>query len=281
MLSWVKRIAGAEERSQQQEEKLPELSEWNRKCDDCETENGQLHDLFCTRERCPFCKGQLASCDCLPEVLKLNEEERRAVDEYVDDEVEPLKSIMARWKSALDKKGRVPFRTTPLTVDADGLILTAARGELGFLRRLLSEGVSVDAANEVNHSALMTAARCSQISIVRFLLETGADVRHRNQHGHTPLHCAVQSPASHFNEEAQQACVQALVERGAELEAKDQSGGTPLMNAAWFGCLRPVRYLLDKGASPKVADGKGRTAESLARERGHVEVAEILAQRTR
>src|SRR5258706_16133772 len=126
MLSWFKRSTSSKEKPQETEEKLPELSEWNRKCDDCETENGNLHDLFCTRERCPFCRGQLISCGCLPEVLKLNEEERRAVDEYIDDEVEPLKSIMARWKSALNQKGRVPFRTTPLTVNADGLILTAA-----------------------------------------------------------------------------------------------------------------------------------------------------------
>jgi len=220
------------------------------------------------------------SCGCLPEVLKLNVKERRAIDEYVDDRVEPLKSIMARWKSALNEKGRVPFRTTPLTVDADGLILTAVRGELLFLRRLLAEGVPVDATNEVNHTALMAAARCSQIKIVRFLLKAGAEARHRNQYGHTPLHCAVQSPASRFNEETQQACVQELVEHGAELDAKDESEITPLMNAAWFGYLQAIRYLLDKGASAETTDGKGRTAESLARERGHREIAELLARRT-
>ena len=281
MLSWFKRLAGAKEKPLKPEERLPELSEWNRRCDDCEAEDGDLHELFCTRERCPFCKNQLISCDCLPEVLKLNEEERRAVDEYVDDSVEPLKSIMAKWKSALNEKGRVPFQTNPLTIDADGLILTAMRGEPLFLSRLLAEGVPVDATNEVNHTALMTAARCSQVKIVRFLLEAGADVHSRNQHGHTPLHCAVGSPASRFDEETQQQCVQALVEHGAELEAKDESGSTPLMSAAWFGCLRPVRYLLDKGALAKTADNEGRTAESLARERGHADIAEILAGQTK
>src|SRR6185503_8396742 len=272
MVSWFKRFTN-------RDETLPELSEWNRTCDDCDVEDGNLHELFCTRERCPFCGGQLISCDCLPEVLKLDGKERRAVDEYVDDEVEPLKSIMARWKSALNEKGRVRFRSTPLTVDADGLILTAARGDLLFLRRLLAEGVPVDAANKVNYTPLMAAARCCQIEIVRFLLKTGSDVHRRDQHGHTPLHCAVGSPACRFTDDAQQACVQTLVEHGAELEAKDESGGTPLMAAAWFGCLQPVRYLLDKGASTKPVDGKGRTAESLTRDRGHAEIAEILEHR--
>lgn len=53
------------------------------------------------------------------------------------------------------------------------------------------------------------------------------------------------------------------------------------MGAAWFGCLKSVRYLLDKGALTKLADDKGRTAESLAKERGHAETAEILARQTR
>lgn len=182
MLSWFKRITGQNEKPQEIEEKLPELSEWNRKCDDCEADDGDLHELFCTRERCPFCGNQLITCDCLPEVLKLNDEERRAVDEYVDDRVEPLKGIMARWKSALDEKGRVPFRTTPLSVDADGLILAAARGELSFLRRLLAEGVPVDATNEVNYTPLMAAARSYRVQTVQFLLKAGADVHRRDQY---------------------------------------------------------------------------------------------------
>ncbi len=272
MLSWFKRFA-------KPEEKLPDLSEWNRKCDNCEAEEGNLHEFFCTKERCPFCGGQLISCDCLSTVLKLDEKEGRAVDEYVDDDVEPLKSIMVRWKLALNEKGRVPFRSTPLAINADGLILTAARGELLFLRRLVEEGMQIDATNEVNYTPLMAAARSSQIEVVKFLIEAGADVHRRDQYGHTPLHCAVGSPASRFTDEAQQACVQELVEHGAEIEAKDEGESTPLMSAAWFGCLRPVRYLLDKGATANAVDSKGRTAESLARERGHVEIAEILARR--
>jgi hypothetical protein len=42
-------------------------------------------------------------------VLKLSAEEQRAVDEYIDDEVEPLKGINERWVNALNAKGRIPF----------------------------------------------------------------------------------------------------------------------------------------------------------------------------
>jgi hypothetical protein len=78
-------------------------------CSDCGCLEGELHEIFCTRERCPFCGGQLVSCPCIGEVLELITEEQRAIDEYVDDFVEPLKGINERWVEALNKKGRVRF----------------------------------------------------------------------------------------------------------------------------------------------------------------------------
>ena len=77
-------------------------------CDDCGAELGELHELFCTRERCPFCGGQLVSCGCISSVLSLTPEEKHALDEYLDDSVDPLKTINERWVEALISKGRVP-----------------------------------------------------------------------------------------------------------------------------------------------------------------------------
>jgi len=81
----------------------------NPNCPDCDAEPGALHDPFCLRERCPFCSQQLPTCDCIFDVLKLNAAERTAVEEYVDDSVEPLRSILERWSVALEKKGRIPW----------------------------------------------------------------------------------------------------------------------------------------------------------------------------
>ena len=79
------------------------------RCDDCECGRGDLHEMFCTRERCPFCGSQLVSCGCLHSILELSKEESAVVDEYVDDSVDPLKSINERWVSALTEKGRIPL----------------------------------------------------------------------------------------------------------------------------------------------------------------------------
>jgi hypothetical protein len=43
-------------------------------------------------------------------VLGLIDEGREAVEEYIDDTEEPLSGIIERWKAALEKEGRIPFR---------------------------------------------------------------------------------------------------------------------------------------------------------------------------
>jgi len=78
-------------------------------CPDCGCKEGELHEMFCTKERCPFCGGQLVSCECISKILHLNEDEQTALDEYIDDEAEPLKGINKRWVDALNSKGRVPL----------------------------------------------------------------------------------------------------------------------------------------------------------------------------
>ncbi len=76
-------------------------------CNDCGCSQGELHEIFCTKERCPFCQGQLASCGCISKVLSLSLEEQQALDEYIDDEEEPLRGVIERWVKALNQKGRV------------------------------------------------------------------------------------------------------------------------------------------------------------------------------
>jgi hypothetical protein len=78
-------------------------------CPECGVMIGELHELFCLKERCPFCSRQLVGCGCIVSVLKLADEERQAYEEYEDDSVEPLLGINERWAVALVAKGRIPF----------------------------------------------------------------------------------------------------------------------------------------------------------------------------
>jgi hypothetical protein len=79
-------------------------------CRDCGCAVGELHELFCSLERCPFCSNQLVSCRCIVSHLDLSSEELAALDAYEDDQVEPLRGVLRRWERMLARKGRVPLQ---------------------------------------------------------------------------------------------------------------------------------------------------------------------------
>ncbi len=240
-----------------------------RTCPDCGVRSGELHDLFCTKERCPFCNGQLMSCDCIRNVLTLSEEECRALDEYVDDSIPPLSDIMRRWREALDRKGRVAFEAF-----RDDPIRAAYRGDVAAVKRFLDDGLPVNAGNEVGYTALMGAARGASLEVIRLILSRGGRAALADKRGYTALHWAVAQPPAVST--SQLDCVRTLIDAGADANARNEDGITPLMNAAWFGCRDSVKELLRHGADSSVHDAKGRTARDLANERGHKDIEEIL-----
>jgi len=238
-------------------------------CPDCEVRSGELHDLFCLKERCPFCGGQLASCACIGNVLKLSDSEQQALDKYTDDSVPPLSEIMQRWRDALASKGRISFEAFP-----DDPIRAASRGDVGAMRQFLDDGFPVNAGNEVGYTALMGAARGASLEMIRFLLSRGAQAALADKRGFTALHWAVAQRDRDASGQA--SCLCALLDAGAVPNAQNEEGITPLMNAAWFGCRDSARELLRRGADSLLRDSKGRTAKDLAAERGHNDVVELL-----
>jgi ankyrin repeat protein len=235
----------------------------------CAVRNGELHELFCTKERCPFCGTQLITCDCIRSALNLSDDERLILDEYIDDSVPPLSDIMQRWKDALVRKGRVPFKAFP-----DDPIRAAYRGDVEAMLRFLDDGFPPNEGNEVGYTALMGAARGESADMIRLLLSRGAQAGLADKRGCTALHWAV---AQSVGDPARQvACVRTLIEAGADPNARNEADVTPLMNAAWFGCCDSVRELLRCGADPRASNLKGKSAKDCASERGHKAVEELL-----
>ncbi|MCC2669467.1 MAG: serine/threonine-protein phosphatase 6 regulatory ankyrin repeat subunit B-like isoform [Armatimonadetes bacterium] len=92
-------------------------------------------------------------------------------------------------------------------------------------------------------------------SIVEVLLARGVSVQHRTRSGGYPLCTAAAAGDVALCEE--------LIRRGNPLEGRDQAGRTALMHAADSARMETVRYLLGKGADPRVRTPDGDTALSL------------------
>jgi ankyrin repeat protein len=71
---------------------------------------------------------------------------------------------------------------------AQAFVDAAMRGEIDYVKALLSAGTPVDVLeSEEGMTALMWAANRGQLEIVQYLLEQGANIDHTNAYGDSPL----------------------------------------------------------------------------------------------
>ncbi len=160
------------------------------------------------------------------------------------------------------------------------LFRAASDGDEREVSSLIAAGTNINAREEEGETPLMYAAARGRTEMVLFLLERGADINAVSNNGETALVRAAGETAT----------VRALLEKGADVEL-----AAPLVRASYAGYLDTVKVLLEKGANPNAelskdvveeliaagADVKhknkqGKTAEMLAIENNHADLAELL-----
>jgi ankyrin repeat protein len=135
----------------------------------------------------------------------------------------------------------------------------ALDGQLEEVRRLLAEGVRVDARHPGwpgLPTALLAASFHGHAAVVAELLGHAADVRAVNVQERTALHLAADQ------EHAQ--VVALLCDAGASVDALDFHRHSPLHVAAWQDHRESVRLLLAAGAATELRDVNGDTPLALA-----------------
>jgi ankyrin repeat protein len=151
----------------------------------------------------------------------------------------------------------------------EALHAAAFAGNLEEVRRLLEQGVAVDARDAEGRTPLMWASFNGHTAVDALLLEKGAAIDAREVNGRTALMYASSGPFV--------GTVGLLLEKGAEVNLQGTAEGfTALMTAAAEGQLEVVRVLLAYGADPDIEDVDGDTAESFATQKGHLEVVVLL-----
>lgn len=163
-----------------------------------------------------------------------------------------------------------------------GLMKEVQMGSIRRVRTMLAAGANVNGSPQLR--PLLWAASAGDITMVKFLIENGADVNasaqnaikhttaHLVLHGERALHLAVGCDHIHV--------VRELLKAGADPNTASQGGGTPLLLACssvrkgrW---VEMVRELLDAGANPALADSGGRNLLHFTLSTGQADLAKML-----
>lgn len=123
------------------------------------------------------------------------------------------------------------------------------------------------------HTPLMCAALAGDTETVKTMLRRGASINLRDNEGRTALMFAV---VNHHH-----ATVEAILQFGADVNIQDCNGGTALMLAASGGDAEITQMLLNTGANFQACYVlTGKTAISLAAERGYSNIVELIERKT-
>jgi len=117
------------------------------------------------------------------------------------------------------------------------------RGDLEFLKTIVSEGVDVEIEDYWGRTPLIYASGYGHLEIVKYLIEKhNANVEAKNNCGENPLiYASLNGPLE---------IVKYLIEEcNANVETKNKFGNTPLIYASIYGHLEIVKYLIENGAN--------------------------------
>lgn len=131
---------------------------------------------------------------------------------------------------------------------------------------------AINQCSDNGKSALITAAKLGEISLARQLLESGADINHRDKEGYSPLHMAAYKGHSHF--------IDFLLENHALIDILDLHCRTPLMLASWRGHMDIVQQLIARGCNLNQQTLHDKvSALTYALEQGQLAIASLLIEK--
>lgn len=156
------------------------------------------------------------------------------------------------------------------------LAASVANNHVEVARRLLAAGADPDGGSG-GLGPLDQAIMNGHLDLVQLLLDAGADVNRRGSGGKTPVMDAITFHPSTGEEISP--LLSALIAKGADIDAQNEKGETALHLAIDQSKVDDANFLIEQQPNLSVIDNNGRTALSLAIERGFAEMAALLQSR--
>jgi ankyrin repeat protein len=158
--------------------------------------------------------------------------------------------------------------TTSIAAEKATLADAAEQRNKTLIRTLLNAGADVNAAQVDGMTALHWAVYNDDADTAALLVKAGANVNAANRYGVAPLFLA----STNGNADL----VKLMLGTGADANASLPGGETVLMTAARVGNLEAVKALLARGANPNARERLDQTALMWAAAEGHAAVARAL-----
>ena len=150
------------------------------------------------------------------------------------------------------------------------LLISCGKGSLTIVRELLDSGAEVNAVNSDNETPALIAAKTGHIEYISHLIDHNADINIKDRSGYGVLHAA--AGFGHL------AMVEILLPMCREKDSPDIFGNTPLLYAAMYGHNNIVEFLLESGASAGTQNVNGSTPLLEAAAGGHTFAAKTRRQ---
>jgi ankyrin repeat protein len=171
-------------------------------------------------------------------------------------------------KNGVDPNQRDEHGRTPLLV-------AAHRGDLQLARVLVKGGADPRAVDSQRYDAITIAAVRNDVPFLRLAIELGGNPKAIT----SPYDGTALIAAAHLGHDS---IVEALIKAGAPLDHVNNLGWTALIEAIVLGNggrthRNCVKALLAAGANPNIADRNGASPLKLARDRGFVEMADMIS----
>jgi uncharacterized protein len=192
--------------------------------------------------------------------------------------------------NARDKTGGTPLMKAATVPDAENISELLKR-KAEIIRELLKAGADpqlqdnfggtpweqaiiknqqelVVAFEGVKETQMIVAASTGDVSVVKKMIEEGADVNYKDSDGWSAL--------SEASLAGQVDVLKLLIDSHVDVNLKHQKGWTALMVAAQKNQIQAAQVLLKAGADPKIRSDDGVTAAMIAIKQGNNDLAELL-----